>query len=274
MENTHSEENTAAKDTLKALKEEAAALASKEAALADKIKDVEKGLKKADSPPPSTSKIHHGVMPTEKDTQRIEESPRDSARKITIQLSDYGVPSIPYDLGKPYDKRMYKDEECQHYLDVLTDGAIKERVTEMERESATQLIVLLEEERAKLRQKFATYVELPANALVGQPADELERKLFMRHFRNKEAQHRVFMIGFSVAIFCVIGAVLADAMSEQNQQLVTIAAFIGAGTTAFGIIGHLTMRFSDASNEKRAVRMIQELSLLDNTLDKIRIALR
>jgi outer membrane murein-binding lipoprotein Lpp len=283
MENTNAAKEVAGGDhkddaaaKLQQLQKDAAELAAKEQKLKEEIEQAQKEIhsaKEAETKP--ISKIHHGIEQLPQDSRKTDEqSVLNTERKIIVQLSDCKVPAIPYDLSRPYERREFTSDEIHKYLDSVSDGHITSRLVETDKAGANEMITLLEEARARLRTKFAAYVELPTNALVGLPTDELERKLFMRHFRNKEAQHRVFMIGFSVALFCVIGAVLADAMNEGNQQIVQVAAIIGAATTALGIAGHLTMRIGDGSSEKHAVRMIQELSLLDSVLDRFRLALR
>ncbi|HXK38431.1 MAG TPA: hypothetical protein VJ579_05190 [Candidatus Paceibacterota bacterium] len=283
MENTPATKDTAsndqpkdAKTKLLQLQKDAAVLAEKEHKLKEEIASMQRDLDThVDDEKKTVSKIHHGVLPLEQNSSNtVHTEGNNPTRKIIVQLADCKVPAIPYDLSRPYEHREYTATEIQKFLANASHGKISSRLIETDRSDAVEIIALLEEERARLRQKFALYVELPTSALVGLPTDELERKLFLRHFRNKEAQHRVFMIGFSVALFCVIGAVLADALNEGNQQIVTIAALVGAATTALGIAGHLTMRISDSRAEKYAVRMIQELSLLDTVLDHFRIAMR
>lgn len=282
MENTPSDgkANTSAEAKLKQLEEDAAKLAEKEQKLKEEIAHAQRELaaqneSTKEAKENTVSKIHHGVEPLQQDSGRdITHATHATSGKITVQLADCTAPAIPYDLSRPYERNEYGTAEVQKFLEMVSSGKITSRVIETDRTEANVLLARLEEERTHRRQKFSAYVELPPNALIGLPADELERKLFMRHFRNKEAQHRVFMIGFSVAIFCVIGAVLADVMNENNQAIVKIAAIIGAATTALGIAGHLVMRIGDNTAEKHAVRMIQELSVLDSILDHFRIALR
>lgn len=271
MEHTPTVEESGA--TLEQLEKDAAALAAKEHLLQLEIAKAKEEMAKTTIAP--ESKIHHGydaLNQVRGVPQSSEEVHPDGP--INIALHDFSIPAVPYDLSRANERHQYDDRLCMKFLEQVTHGAIKERVLKIPRAEASALIVLLEGVRTAERQRFATYVELPINALVGQPADELERKLFLRHFRNKEAQHRVFMIGFSVAVFCVIGALLTDIFNEGDKQLVMIAAIIGAATTALGIIGHLIMRIGDGRSEKHAARMIQELMVLDHVLDNIRIAVR
>lgn len=279
------------KEKLEHMQKDASALAEKERSLHDEIAKTQKALAElAEHTPkqgvepivgasnanlPSNTMIQHGTLPSDQNSSApIQTNPTQHERKITIQLSDFGVPSIAYDLSKPHYRIPYSNNACIKFLSTITDGRITERITETDHDTAEKIIAQLEEERAHLRVKFAEYVEFPTHDIIGLSADELERKLYARHFRNKEAQHRVFMIGFSVAIFCVIGAVLTDTISDGNTTLATIAATVGAATTATGIAGHLTMRIGDARNEKRAVRTIQELALLDTVIEKFHAALR
>lgn len=233
--------------------------------------------KKAQTPPAEAPRIQRGatsLKPAPSTVAQQVAAHKEGGKKIIIQLSNFGVPSIATDLSKPYNRVQYTDAESIKYLSTISNGVISGHLLETDLATANEVIAELELERSHHRVKFAEYIELPTQHIVGLPSDELERKLYMRHFRNKEAQHRVFMIGFSVAMVCVLGAVLADVMNESNAGIVTIATVVGIATTALGLTGHIVMRFNDTFNEKHAVRVIQELALLDNVIDKFRIALR
>ncbi len=196
------------------------------------------------------------------------------SRKVTVQFTSFGIPSMAQNMNTPYARIPYSDEQCITRLKEVSDGEITSRTIEVDAASANRIITKLDDARTRARVELAKYIELPLHDIVGLPTDELERKLYARHFRNRDAQHRVFMIGFSVALFCVIGAVVSDVMSEANAGITTIAALVGAATTVLGIAGNISMRMSDARKEKHAICTIQELALFDSVIDRFKAALR